>query len=57
MARQGTTDAGLCRDLSGGHHASSFNYEFTSAFGGIVLQNPFWGMALEILRAVGATIE
>ena len=33
----GTTggDADLCRDLSVGHHASSFNYEFTSAFGGI----------------------
>ena len=28
-------DADLCRDLSVGHHASSFNYEFTSDFGGI----------------------
>ena len=33
----GTTggDTDLCRDLSVGHHASSFNYEFASAFGGI----------------------
>jgi hypothetical protein len=32
----GTTggDADQCRDLSVGHHASSFNYEFTSAFSG-----------------------
>ena len=33
----GTTDADLCRDLSSDHHASSFNYRFTSAFGGLLL--------------------